>query len=68
MGGSEHTVPAQATVIIFGLSPERQQLTITAGTGYNILPGFQYSLVLFSVLILVPPSFGLNLPQIVTHI
>ena len=37
MAGSEHTVPAQATVIILGRSPGLWQLTITAGTGYSIL-------------------------------
>ena len=33
MAGSEHMVPAQATVIILGISPSLPQLTITAGTG-----------------------------------
>lgn len=33
-------VPVHATVIIFGISFSSQQLTITAGTGYSIFPGF----------------------------
>jgi hypothetical protein len=41
MGGVVQTVPAQAMVMIFGFSSPRAQLTITAGTGYSILPGFQ---------------------------
>ena len=41
IAGDEHTVPAHATVIILGLSPVLAQLTITAGTGYSIFPGFQ---------------------------
>ena len=31
--GSEHMVPAQATVMMLGVSPSLPQLTITAGTG-----------------------------------
>jgi hypothetical protein len=41
IAGSEHTVPAHATVMIFGFSPALLQLTITAGTGYSIFPAFQ---------------------------
>ena len=41
IAGSEHTVPAHATVIILGFSPSLWQLTITAGTGYNIFPGLK---------------------------
>jgi len=33
MGGSEHVVPAQAMVMIFGFSPGRRQVTMTAGAG-----------------------------------
>ena len=46
--GSEQMVPAHATVMILGVSPGRAQLTMTAGTGYSILPGFQYSFDIFS--------------------
>ena len=41
IGGFEQTVPAHATVIMSGRSPFRAQLTITAGTGYSILPPLQ---------------------------
>jgi hypothetical protein len=41
MGGSLHTVPAQATVMMLGRSPGRAQLTMTAGAGFKRLPGFQ---------------------------
>lgn len=44
--GSEQMVPAHATVMMLG-SPGRPQLIITAGTGYSILPGFQYSFDIF---------------------
>jgi hypothetical protein len=43
MAGELQTFPAQATVMILGLSPSLPQLTITAGMGYNILPGRQIS-------------------------
>jgi hypothetical protein len=33
IAGELHTVPAHATVIIFGVSPGLAQLTITAGRG-----------------------------------
>ena len=46
MAGEEQIVPAHATVIILGFSPSRPQLTITAGTGYSILPGLKYCLAI----------------------
>ena len=48
MAGSEQTVPAHATVMILSLSPNRPQLTITAGTGYSIFPGFQCCFAMLS--------------------
>ena len=45
IGGFEQTVPAHATVIMSGLSPFRAQLTITAGTGYSMLPPLQTCLL-----------------------
>ena len=42
IAGSLHMVPAHAIVTMFGFSPGLWQLTITAGTGYNIFPGFQF--------------------------
>ena len=45
--GAEQTVPAQATVMIFGFSPGRAQLTITAGTGYSMLPPRQLCFPIF---------------------
>jgi len=39
MGGSEHTVPTQARVIIFALPLPDTQLTSTLGAGYKIVCG-----------------------------
>ena len=33
-------IPVHAIVMIFGFSPDLPQLTITAGTGLSIVPGF----------------------------
>ena len=41
MGGSVHIVPVQDIVIILYSSGDEPQLTITAGKGYIIVPGFQ---------------------------
>ena len=42
IAGEEQTVPVHATVIIFGRSPGRWQLTMTAGSGYSMFPGLKY--------------------------
>ena len=39
IGGSEHNMPVQAMVIILLFPFPSVQDTITAGTGYNIVPG-----------------------------
>ena len=39
IGGSLHTVPAQAMVITLGRLPGMAQDTITAGTGLSSVPG-----------------------------
>jgi hypothetical protein len=41
-------VPAQAIVMMFGFSLESIQVTITAGTGDSIVPGFQALLPIFA--------------------
>jgi hypothetical protein len=43
IAGLLQTVPAHAIVIIFALCSELSQLTMTAGMGYNIFPGFHSS-------------------------
>ena len=50
IGGSEHTVPAHATVIILGLISYLPQLTITTGTGLSIVPGLK---VTFSTITII---------------
>ena len=50
IAGDEQDVDAHATVMIFGFSSPRLQLTITAGTGYSILPGFQNCLPILLLL------------------
>lgn len=47
IGGLVQTVPAHATVMIFGLPSLSATLTITAGSGYSILPGFQICFAIF---------------------
>ncbi len=42
MAGSVHIVPVQAIVIILYSSLLFPQLTMTAGIGYTIVPGFQF--------------------------
>jgi hypothetical protein len=42
IGGFVHTVPAHATVMMLSLPLLSATLTITAGTGFNIFPGFQF--------------------------
>ena len=54
--GEEQTVPVQATVIIFGFSPCLLQLTITAGSGYSILPGFHTCLPISSSVLIWPAA------------
>ncbi len=41
IAGFVHTVPVHATVMIFDLPDLSAVLTITAGSGYSIFPGFQ---------------------------
>jgi len=39
IGGSEHNIPVQAMVIILLFPLPSVQDTITAGTGYSMVPG-----------------------------
>jgi hypothetical protein len=49
IGGSEQTTPTQERVIMLGFSPLFWQLTITAGSGNNIVWGFNVTLDIFRV-------------------
>ena len=51
IGGFVQTVPAHATVIILSFPSPSVTLTITAGRGYSIFPGFH---VCFYILFLCP--------------
>jgi hypothetical protein len=47
IGGSEFTVPAQATVIMLGFPAVSAHVTITTGTGFNNVEGFQICFAIF---------------------
>jgi len=49
IGGSEQTTPTQASVMMFGFSPFFWQLTITAGSGNNMVCGSIACFAIFSV-------------------
>src|SRR5699024_10371909 len=50
MGGFVHTVPVHAIVIILSFPSGSAVLTITAGRGYSIFPGFQICFDIFCLL------------------
>ena len=45
--GSEQIVPAQAAVIAFAFPFSSLHVINTAGTGFNMLLGFQYCLLIY---------------------
>ena len=47
MTGSEQIVPAQAAVIAFAFPFSSLHVINTAGTGFNMLLGFQYCLLIY---------------------
>jgi hypothetical protein len=48
MGGSELIVPAQAKVMMFAFPSESAHVTMTTGTGFSIVDGFQTCLDMFT--------------------
>jgi hypothetical protein len=56
IGGSEHIVPTQARVMMFGFS-RGPHVTITAGTGYKYVPGLIAALAILH-LFGCPSSFS----------
>ena len=47
MGGLVQIVPVQETVMMLNSPLTAPQLTITAGSGYIMVPGFHISLLIF---------------------
>jgi hypothetical protein len=50
MGGLVHIVPVHAMVMMLYSSSIAPQVTMTAGRGYIIVPGFQFTFMLLLVL------------------